>query len=863
MSVTRRTFLKGMGSLAALAGSSSSIFTLPGLALADGTATTLPGATEVIKSVCAHCVNFCGIEVHRVNGVIRSIEPDPGRRDIFNHGLCPKGVAGAFNVYNPYRLKVPLKRTNPNKALDQDPGWVEISWDEAFQTMTERLARIRADNPAKLIWQHGQGKYLIGDQFPKAFAKAFGTPNVIHRTTTCEAARHVGDDLTWGYHGYLPDIEHCDLFVVFGANYMEAEQFARWLDHASTAARERGMKVICIEPRLSHVAAKADQWIPVRPGKDVALVLAVTRLLIDASQIDEPFLVTYTNAPQLVGADGKIRRDANGEPLVWDQTSGSAKPFVEGVVPTLRGTFKLDNETVRTAFDVYAESLAAMTPEAAGEIAGVPPQTIRDLADQIGRAARLGTTTRVGNLTHRYRPVSIHTWRGMTAKEYGVQTWRSALLLQMILGIPDAVGGHALEKVYNKPEFMAPAKCEYPPTRVDLAKSVYFPNGHHDVCQQVALTLLDPAAYGLPYVPEMQIVYGTNRPMSTSDTANQFKGLEKIFTVTIDLHMSEMAWMSDIVLPDLSYLESWHFSPVRAHPHAKQIGIRQPAANPFGLQQDGFTILWELAKRLDLRDAYVAAINKEWNLTDAQFATGRDYTPREAVEVLWLNATKGTPFTVAIEKGFVGKQLPPEDVYTKGIEAKMKGPGKPKMAFYADAMVYTLEQIKKTVAKHGITNISIPDYEIAYSPIPLAAHAQPTPHRQALQLPFYLITFKRMYRNQMQGSNSNAILNFALGQGVGDNRVLINSSTARGLGLTDGDPVVIETRLGKVTGRSQFTEGIRPDTIGVSYHYGQTLPIDPAYMRRGVTVNPVLELHPDLICGMNSFNDTKCNVYRA
>jgi molybdopterin-containing oxidoreductase family molybdopterin binding subunit len=850
-----------MSSLAAFAAASGGLAAIPRLGSAAAGAGR--SAPEFVKTVCVHCVNFCALEVRREGGIIRSIGPDPARRDIYNHGICPKGVSGGFNVYNPYRVKVPLKRTNPQKGLDQDPKWVEISWEEAFQTIAERMDRIRRDNPSKLIWQHGHGKYLIGDNFPKAFGKAFGTPNVIHRTTTCESARHVADDITWGYHGYLPDIEHCNLFVVFGANYMEAEQFARWLDHATTDARERGMKVISVEPRLSHVGAKADQWIPVRPGKDVVVVLALTRLLIDGGHVDEPFLVTYTNAPQLVGADGKVLRDADGEPLVWDSVSSAPKRFVDGVVPALRGSYSVDGQPVRTAFDVYADSLKDMTPEVAAEIAGVPAETLRDLAMQIARAARIGTTTRIGDFTHRYRPVSIHTWRGMTAKEFGVQTWRAGLMLQMILGIPDAIGGNKLGKVFSKPDYMAPSKCEYPPKRVDLAKSVYFPNGHHDVCQQVALTVLEPAAYGLPYTPEMQVFYATNRPVSTSDARTQFRGLEKTFNVTIEVHMSETAWMSDIVLPDLAYLESWHFAPVRAHPHAKHTGIRQPVVNPFGLQHDGFTILWELAKRLGIRDEYVDAINKEWNLEQFKFEKGRDYTPREAVEVLWGNATKGTPFEVALEKGFIGKRISPAEVYTGGIEAKMKGPGKPKMQFYGDSMVHTMEKIRKTVSQHAIKNIDVSAYEVAYSPIPLKAHAFPTPHREAGHLPFYLITFKRMYRNQMACSNTNPILNFALGRDVLENGVLINTGTAAGLGVRDGDQVTVETRLGKVTGKAQLTEGIRPDTVGISYHYGHSLPSFPAYARKGIAVNDVIELHPDKISGMNSYNDTKCNVYRA
>jgi anaerobic selenocysteine-containing dehydrogenase len=446
-----------MGSLAMVASASGLMpqFASVGSAMAE----TLPDE-QVVKSICVHCVNFCGIEVHKTGEVIRSILPDPDRREVYNHGICPKGVASGFNIYNPYRVKVPLKRTNPKKGLDQDPGWVEISWEEAFDTISKRLDAIRKDNPSKLIWQHGHGKYLIGDKFPKAFAKAFGTPNVIHRTTTCEAARHVADDMTWGYHGFLPDLDHCNLFVVFGSNYFKAEQYARWMDHAVTRARERGMKVVVVEPRLSSVGTKADKWIPIRPGKDVALVLALSKLLVDSGHVDEKFLVTYTNAPQLVGEDGKILRNAEGEPLVWDKTANAAKPYAEGVQPALRGSYQVDGKAAKTGFDVYVDSLASMTPEKAADICGIDAETIRDLAADIGREARIGTTTVVDGFSHRYRPVAIHSWRGMAAKEFGVQSWRSAIMMQMLLGNHDAIGGVKLGKVNNHPEYMEPAKCE-------------------------------------------------------------------------------------------------------------------------------------------------------------------------------------------------------------------------------------------------------------------------------------------------------------------------------------------------------------------------------------------------------------------
>jgi anaerobic selenocysteine-containing dehydrogenase len=591
--------------------------------------------------------------------------------------------------------------------------------------------------------------------------------------------------------------------------------------------------------------------------------MALTKLLIDDGKIDEPFLITYTNAPQLVGPDGRNLRDAEGKPLVWDTVSKSAKPYVEGVIPALRGTYSVDGKSARTGFDVYADSLKDMTADAAAEIAGIPADTIRELAAMIGREIRIGTTTKLGDFTHRYRPVSLHTWRGMTAKEHGVQTWRSALMLQMMLGIPDAIGGHKLGRVLNTPDYMEPAKCEYPPKRIDLAKSVYFPNGHHDVCQQVALTVLDPKAYGLSYEPEMQIFYATNRPASTSDTTVQYKSMEKTFNVTIEVHMSETAWMSDIVLPDLNYLESWHMAPTRSSPHARHTGIRQPIVNAYNLKHDGFTILWELANRLNMRDAYVEAINGAWKLKDHKFEKGRDYTPRESVEILWADATKGKPFDIALKEGFVASHLAPADVYTKGIEAKCKGPGKPKMQFYGDSMLGTFAKVKATVEKSGIKNIDLERYKIAYSAFPLKDHAFPTPHREATNLPFYLITFKRMYRNQTACSNTNPILNFAIGKDTQDNAIMINTSAATKLGIKDGDMVAVTTRVGKVTGKCKLTEGIRPDTVGISYHYGHSHAGWPEYSRKGVDVNRVLELHPDLVSGMNSFNDTKCNVTKA
>jgi anaerobic selenocysteine-containing dehydrogenase len=859
MQLDRRNFLKGLSA----AGLLSSVAGGALLTTAKAQAKEWqPPQTDTVKSTCVHCVNFCGIEVKKEDGVIRTIYPDTARAEFYNHGICPKGASGLFNTYNPYRIKKPVKRTNPKKGLDEDPKWVEISWEEAFDTLTQKLKKIRQENPAKLIWQHGHGKYLIGDKFPKAFAKAFGTPNLVHRTTTCEAARHVADEITWGNHGFLPDLEKCRLLLNFGANYFEAEQFSRWLDHASIDAQQAGMKVIAIEPRLSVCAAKADEWLPIRPGKDVVLLLGLARQLIELGAIDWDFLAKYTNAPILTDSKGYALKNESGEYLVWDSQSQTAKPYSEGVKPALTGTYQWQGESVTPSFDRFKGTLTDITPEYVEDIADIPAETVKRLAETIAEHAMIGATVMVEGKPTRYRPVAIHTFRGLSAKQFGTQSWRAGLLVQMLIGSIDSVGGILLHSPYKKPAYMEPSKAEYPPKRFDLQNSAYFPHATHNVAQQVSLSLLDPEAFGLDYQPEMQIFYATNRPFSASESRKQFEGMTKTFNVTIDIVMSETAWMSDIVLPDLTYLESWHYAPTRYTPRTKHTAIRQPMTNVYNIPHDGYSIIWQLAKRLGIRDDYIKHINKNWKLDKYKLETGKDTSAKEAVEKIWLESTKGKPFDTALSEGFVGKHLAEEKVYFNGIDKHFKGPGKPKIKFYADQLMDSMDKVTKQVESHQINNIDLDEYRLALSPLPLKEHAQPTPHIEAKDYPYYLITFKRMFRNQSGNTATNPILN-SLGPDAQENGVVINKDTADQLLIKNGDQVVLETRIGKVQGKATVIQGIRPDTVAVSYHFGQQSPGLPEYARKGIWINSVLESHSDRISGMDSFNDTKCKIYKA
>ena len=131
---------------------------------------------EWVPSTCALCYGTCSIRAHRVDGVVVKVEGNP-ESAIGKGRLCGKGVSGIMSHYDPNRLTVPLRRTNPKKGINEDPGWKEISWDEALDEIVAVLKRIRAEDPRKLLFQ--RTTTVLSARVPiMTFCNAFGTPNI-------------------------------------------------------------------------------------------------------------------------------------------------------------------------------------------------------------------------------------------------------------------------------------------------------------------------------------------------------------------------------------------------------------------------------------------------------------------------------------------------------------------------------------------------------------------------------------------------------------------------------------------------------------------------------------------------------------
>ncbi|MBC7293984.1 MAG: molybdopterin-dependent oxidoreductase, partial [Thermoleophilia bacterium] len=129
--------------------------------------------------MCKQCGNkvWCTAQVYIKDGVVLRVEGDP-ENPMNNGRLCARGQSMMMSLYSPYRVKAPMKRTNPRKGLDEDPGWVEISWEEALDTVAEKLRAVREKDPRRFAHIFGFASYgwTITDE---AFCPAFGTPNAI------------------------------------------------------------------------------------------------------------------------------------------------------------------------------------------------------------------------------------------------------------------------------------------------------------------------------------------------------------------------------------------------------------------------------------------------------------------------------------------------------------------------------------------------------------------------------------------------------------------------------------------------------------------------------------------------------------
>jgi len=595
---------------------------------------------EVRQTTCYMCACRCGINVHLKSGKVSYIEGN--RAHPVNKGvLCAKGASGIQQVNAPSRLRAPLRRVGPRGS----GAFEEISWNEALGIAVEWLEPLRKTAPEKLAFFTGRDQSQSLTSF---WAQNYGTPNYAAHGGFCSVNMAAGGIYTVGgafWEFGQPDWERTKLFILFG---VAEDHDSNPIKMGLGRLKERGAKVIGVNPIRSGYNAIADEWFGVTPGADGLLILALIHCLLEAGKVDLDYLARFTNAPLLVRSDegaekGLFLRDADGKALVM---SGRALvPFdAPGVVPDLGATY----EGHRTVFQHMAERYlgSEYAPEAVAERVGIDAGRIRGLAAELARVAFdeaieiaqewtdfRGDThpTMIG------RPVSFHAMRGISAHSNGFQTARALHLLQVVLGTVETPGGYRFKPPYPKPPEAHPAPhCKvtpgkpldgphlgYPrgpehlcldangnPVRIDKAFSWENPLSAHGVMHMVIAN----AHAGDPYKIDTLFLYmanmAWNSSMNTTAVMEMLTDKDETGEYVIpriiysDAYASEMVAYADLILPDTTYLErhdciSLLDRPI-SEPDAAGDSIRWPVVEPDRDVRGFQSVLIDLGARLGL-----------------------------------------------------------------------------------------------------------------------------------------------------------------------------------------------------------------------------------------------------------------------
>ncbi len=556
-----------------------------------------------IPGYCALCISRCGCISTVEDGVLTKISAFPQHPT--GKSLCIKGKAAPDIVYSPDRVLTPLKRTTPKSATD--PEWQAISWQEALNTISQKLKIISQISGAEAVafgvtTPSGTG---ISDSFVwiNRLAHAFGSPNTLFATENCNWHKDFAPIDTFGQSIGMPDYEKTGCILLWGFNPATS-----WLVQAEliNKAIKRGAKLIVIDPRKAGLANRADQWLRVRPASDGILAMALAHQLITKDWYNKDFIRDWTNAPLLLREDNQhlltptdlgLDNTQKGY-FAWDKSTQKVSFYhpKTGKYQTAQsnlaifGHFKISTANgslfCKTVFQQYADECAQYSPEKAEKLTDIPASQIKETARLLRDSA----------------PVSYFTWTGTAQQAQATQTGRAIALLYALTGDIDASGGNCY---FNKPALNNVFALDLlsPQQKNKMLGLKARPLGPAKMGWITSTDLYQSVVEKKPYQTKALISFGGN-PLLTKPNANTAeKALAELeFYVHADLFLNPSAQYADIILPVTSPWERSGFYPgFQVSQQADNfVQLRPQVIKPLGESRSDAWIVFELAKRLGL-----------------------------------------------------------------------------------------------------------------------------------------------------------------------------------------------------------------------------------------------------------------------
>ncbi len=805
MKIKRREFLRAsvaVGAAVALTGPSLNAFAAGKADEKTGVGTE-PG--EWIPSTCQGCTAWCPVEFFVQKG--RLVKVRGNQLSKANSGYCcPRGHLMLQQAYDPDRIKVPMKRTNPEKGRGIDPKFVPISWDEALGTIADKMMELRKTNePEKLMYMRGRYSSTSTDLLYGTLPKIFGTPNYYSHSALCAEAEKMGPGYTQGFFGYRDyDLAKTVCLVLWGTDPLSSNRQVPNAINKFGDIFDRGT-VIAVDPRLSASAAKANEWLPVKPGEDGALAAAIAHVIMTEGMWSKEFVGDFKEGKNL------FRTGAN-----VDEAS-----FVE---KQTHGVVKWWNIELKDKTPAWAAK-KTLIPE-----------------DQIVRVAR--AMGKAGSRT------AVWMGPGVAMTPRGTYAAMAVYALNGILGSIETEGGvmqsssAPVEKFPDPDKFIDEmAKHHGHGKKIDGRGAKDMPAmmsakpGSGVVTNNVANALLkDPDAI------KVFLSTWSNFVFSATGAQRWEKVMAKMpFFVHMVTNASEMSQFADIVLPaTFAPAEKLSIVGNMANLHG-HISIQQPAIKAlWQAKAEETEVMWLLAEKLkakgfsNLYDYYASFEDPETKKKPANAAEFAEIAAKISSQKVWngkekMKGDKLTGWEDFKKKGVYNsepyaykKNWGKENAETKKFEGKFKTETK-KFEFYSETMKKALGEHAK---KHNTTIDDIlqaSGYEARGELAFVPHYESPKRHGSDKEYPFTFIDYKSRLNREGRSQNTTWYQEFKkvdVGDKSWDDVVKINPADAKKLGIKNGDMVKLTSPTGSITTKARLWEGVRPGTVAKCYGQG-------------------------------------------
>ena len=816
--VSRRRFLQATAATGAAA-------TVVGGTTLKETQAQAPAATaaetKITKNICHQCPARCGIDVYTTNGKVHAIY---GNTDhpIANGKLCPKGPLGTYILYDPDRFKSPMKRTNPNKGRNEDPKFVPISWEEALQTVADRLNTLREKNESHrfaLLYGRGWGASCAGLQ--GTFGKLYGSPNVaIGHSSMCSDGSIKSKQATDGNGSYnAHDYRNTNYLLLMGCGFLEAFRPYNYVMQMWGHMRSKSPKtrVTAVDVHMNTTLAASDRALMIKPGTDGAFALAVAHVILTKGLWERSFVGDFK--------DGENRFKAG-----------------ETVDPAL-----FDEKWTRGLVEWWNIELKDRTPEWAE---GITTILARDI---------MATATEFGST----RPAMAIFERGVHAHSNGILNGMAVHSLNALVGSLFAKGGmmYQMGPSYgamplNEADYMDDYAKEGPwrsQPRIDL-------KGHEDgylLANNMMQDVGPNSLAGKPYKLDTIMFYLNNAVWTAPNGQQWEEALKELFVIDTSPFPGETAMMADIILPDHTYLERLQDAPTYPFEGWPMAQLRVPAIKPlYDTKYYGDTLI-EIGKRMKgPMGEYYKGLKDTENVI-RHLAKGFETDPGD-------NGVNG--FESWKEKGVWYKkrylwQQRDGDFYEWDGKA------------YAKPM--SAEEVKANLLKTPSGKFEFRSGWLEAKADWIAAKTGRDkaklmfPHWEEPQNPgggdMFMVTPKVALHAEGRGGNiphAISLLQPVMG-GRDQAYIEIHPETAKARGIADGDRVRVKTNVGSIEGVCRLFEGVRPDTLVYPMEHGHWAQGRWAKGRGPGHSGEITVNQSDRITGQCNYYSTKVTIEKA